>query len=73
MEKLLEILQDLHPEIDYDTCTTLIDEQFLDSLDIVTLISEISDAYDIDIPPQEIIPSNFNSMQALYKMIQKLS
>lgn len=73
MEKILELLQELHPEVDFETCTTLIDDSILDSLDIVTIISELSLEFDIEIPPQEIIPSNFNSAQALYEMVKKLS
>lgn len=72
MEKLREILEDLHEEYDYETCTTLIDDKLLDSLDIVTLISEIYSEFDVDVPPEEMIPENFNSMQAIYDMIQRL-
>jgi len=73
MEKVLEILQELHPEVDFETCTTLIDDSILDSLDIVTIISELSSEFDIEIPPHEIIPANFNSAQALYEMVKRLS
>lgn len=73
MEKVLEILKELHPEVDFETCTTLIDDSILDSLDIVTIISELSLEYDIEIPPQEIIPENFNSAKALYEMVERLS
>ena len=73
MEKLKEILEELHPEIDFEKCKTLIDDEYLDSLDIVNLIVEISDAFDIEIPPQDIIAENFNSMEALQKMIERLA
>ena len=73
MEKIIEILTELHPEVDFDTCTTLIDDQILDSLDIVTIISELSSEFDIEIPPQEIIAENFNSAKALYEMVERLS
>ena len=72
MEQLIEILQELHPEVDYDTCTTLIDAKILDSFDIVTLITEVSDAFDVRIPASEIIPENFNSAEALWAMIERL-
>ena len=72
MEELLEILQDLHPEVDYETCDTLIDEKILDSFDIVTIISEISENFDVVIPAEEIVPENFNSVQALYELIERL-
>ena len=72
MEELLEILQDLHPEVDYETCDTLIDDKILDSFDIVTIISEISENFDVVIPAEEIVPENFNSAQALYDLIERL-
>ena len=52
MEELLEILQGMHPEIDFESCETLIDDDILDSFDIVSLISDISDTYDITIPAE---------------------
>ena len=72
MEELLEILEDLHPEVDYDTETGLIDKAILDSFDIITIISEIADAFDVVVPAKEIIPENFNSAQALWNMITRL-
>ncbi|MBQ7918854.1 MAG: acyl carrier protein [Lachnospiraceae bacterium] len=72
MDELLEILQDLHPEVDYETCDTLIDDKILDSFDIVTIISEISENFDVVIPAEEIVPENFNSAQALYELIERL-
>ncbi len=70
--ELLEILEDLHPEIDFLTHTGLIDEKVLDSFDIVTLISEINESFDVVIPAEEIIPENFNSAMALYELICRL-
>ncbi|MBO5657292.1 MAG: acyl carrier protein [Agathobacter sp.] len=72
MEELLEILEDLHPEVDYDTETGLIDKAILDSFDIITIISEIADTFDVVVPAKEIIPENFNSAQALWNMITRL-
>ena len=71
-EKVLNILTDLHDDLDYSSITTLIDDHYLDSLDIVTLISELSDEFDIVIPPQEIVEKNFNSLDALCAMVEKL-
>ncbi len=72
MEELLEILKELHPEVDYETCTTLIDDKILDSFDIVSIISEVNEEYDVAIPAEEIVPENFNSAQALYALIERL-
>ncbi|NLJ41839.1 MAG: acyl carrier protein [Clostridiales bacterium] len=73
MEELLEILEELHPDIDFEECDTLIDENILDSFDIIALISEINLEFGISIPPDEIVPENFNSAQALYQLIERLS
>ena len=72
MEKLLEILNDLHPEVDFETNEELIDDGILDSLDIVTIVTEIDDKFDVTIPAEEIIPENFNSAKALMALITRL-
>lgn len=72
MEKVLEILKELHPEVDFDTCTTLIDDKILDSFDIVTLISELSEEFDVTIPVEDIVPENFNSAKAINDLIERL-
>lgn len=71
MDELLRILQNMHPEVDYEKCNTLIDDKILDSFDIITLIAEISDQLDISIPAEEIIPENFNSYAALSKLVAR--
>lgn len=72
MEPLMEILSDLHPEVDFETCTTLIDDKIIDSFDIVTIISEINEEYDVVIGAEHMTPENFNSAQALYNLILRL-
>lgn len=72
MEKLIEILNDLHSDVDFETEENLIDDGILDSMDIIALISEISDEYDVTITAKDIIPANFNSAKALYALIQRL-
>ncbi|MBR2696520.1 MAG: acyl carrier protein [Parasporobacterium sp.] len=72
MDELLEILQNLHPDVDFENETELIEGGILDSFDIVTLISEISETFDVTISAEYIVPENFNSAQALYELIQKL-
>ena len=73
MNELIEILENLHPEVDFETCTTLIDDKILDSFDIITIISEINEEFDVVVPAEEIIPENFNSAQALYGLVTRLS
>ena len=72
MEALLDILNELHPEVDFETETGLIDNKILDSFDIVTIVAEIDSEYDVQIPAVELIPENFNSAQALYALVEKL-
>ncbi len=72
MERLFEILEDIQPDIDYETCTDLIDGHHLDSLSIISLIAELEDEFDITIPAVEIVATNFNSAQAMWKMIERL-
>lgn len=72
MEELLEILEDLHPEVDFGTCEGLIDDKILDSFDIVSVIAEINERFDVTITADKITPENFNSAKALYALIQRL-
>lgn len=72
MEQLLEILREIQPNVDYDHCDTLIDGHFLDSLDILALVAEVEEVFDIIIPTVEIIPENFNSAARLWDLIQRL-
>ena len=72
MEALLEILNDLHPEVDFETEDGLIDNKILDSFDIVTIVAEIDAEFDVAIPAEELVPENFNSAKALYALIEKL-
>ena len=72
MEKLLKILSDLHPEIDFENNESLIDDGILDSLDIVSLVTEIYAEFDVTIPAEEIVPENFNSAKALMALITKI-
>lgn len=72
MEELLNILAELHPDVDFATEEHLIDDKILDSFDIVTLVAEIDSAFDVAIPAEELIPENFNSAKALYALVERL-
>lgn len=72
MDEILKILGEIKPDVDFTTETGLIDNAILDSFDIVQLIQELKDAFDIDISPAEIVPDNFNSAEALWNMVQRL-
>lgn len=72
MNELLRILEELHPEIDFSSHRTLIDDGVLDSFDIITLVAEIDDAFGVAIPAAALIPENFNSADALHALILHL-
>ena len=72
MEELLDILNEMHPDVDFEAEEALIDDGILDSLDIVSLISEISENFDVTITAKDIIPENFNSAKALWALIERL-
>lgn len=72
MDALLNILKELHPEVDFETCDTLIDDKILDSFDIISIITSVNTEYDVAIPAEEIIPENFNSAEALYDLVERL-
>ena len=72
MEKLLEILEEVKPGVEFKGKSDLMDSGELDSCDVITLVSELQDEYDIDIPVEEIVPENFNSVDEIYKLVQKL-
>lgn len=70
MNELLEILENLHPDVDFTSNKELVDAGILDSFDIVTIVSDIADTFDVTISADEIIPENFNSASALYALIE---
>lgn len=72
MEKLLKILNELHSDVDFENTEDLVDEGILDSLDIVTLVTEIDAEFGVTIPAEEIIPENFNSAKALMALITRI-
>lgn len=72
MDELMEILEDLRPDVDFTVEKALIDDHVLESFDIVSLVGELTEAFDIEINPAELIPENFNSAEALWNMIERL-
>ena len=72
MERLIELLEEIKEDVDFENETALIDDGILDSFDILQIISSLNDEYDISIPASEIVPENFNSAKALWAMVQRL-
>ncbi|MBE6991444.1 MAG: acyl carrier protein [Ruminococcaceae bacterium] len=71
-EQLLAILKDIKPEVDFETATTLIDDNILDSFDIVTVVVELNDAFDIEVSVDDLVPENLNSVDAMIELINSL-
>ena len=72
MNELISILTELHDDVDFATETGLVENGILNSLDIVTLITEINDRFDVQIPAEEIMPEKFDSADALWALICRL-
>ena len=72
MDELMEILQELRPDVDFENETALITDGILDSFDIVALVGELNAAFDIEIKPNNLVPENFNSADAMLALIEKL-
>ena len=71
MEKLMGILRDIRPDLDFDTADKLIDNSILDSFDIIAIVAEINDAFDININVTDLLPENFNNALAIWTLIQR--
>lgn len=71
-EGLLKILEEMHPDTDIAACKGLVKDKILDSFDIITLITRIREEFDVVVPADRILPENFNSLDALEKMVQEL-
>ena len=72
MQKLLEILRDVNEDVDFENETALITDGILDSFDIVALVGELNDEFDIEIKPNNLVPENFNSAAAMLALVEKL-
>jgi acyl carrier protein len=72
MSVLLEILQEMHEDVDFETHVSLIDDNVIDSFDIITLIAEIDDRIGVTIPAEELVPENFNSYAAISALVSRL-
>lgn len=72
MEELIKILEDIKPGVDFENEESLIGDEILDSFDIVNLVTKLNDEFDIDITPADLVPENFETVEDIYNLIQKL-
>ncbi len=72
MKRLLDLLQEIRPDVDFESEQKLIDSKVLDSFDIVSIVSSINEEFDVDIDIDDLIPENFNSVKAMMSLIEKM-
>ena len=72
MDKLLEILKRVNPAVDFANCKSLVDDGILDSIDIVSIVSELEKEYSFEMDPDDIDPDNFQSIETIYEMLNKI-
>lgn len=72
MERLIELLQTLKPNVTFTKDTRLVDDKIFDSLGMISLVAEIANEFDVVISPMEIVPENFETVETLYEMIEEL-
>lgn len=71
-EQIIGILESIHPGVDYEVETKLIDARILDSLSIIGLVSELSFTFDVEIDVMDLVPENLNSVDAIVSLINEL-
>ena len=71
-EKVLAVLKSVKSDVDYENETEMVDGGILDSFDIIGIVSELNDAFDIDISFDEIEPENFNTLDAIVSLVESL-
>ena len=71
-DELMEILTEIRPDVDFENETSLIDDGILESMDIVSLVGELDDAFDVTVGVENLLPENFNSVDAMVKLIERL-
>ncbi len=71
-ERVLAILQEARDDVDFETEEALIDDGILDSFDIITIVGDLNDEFDIDITADELEPENFNTLEAIVALVESL-
>ncbi|MCL1914864.1 MAG: acyl carrier protein [Eubacteriaceae bacterium] len=72
MEKLVLMLAQMHPDVDFYNCASLIDDGIIDSFDIISLVADLNEEFEVSISAGDIVPENFNSAQALWELVSRL-
>ena len=72
MSELLDILHKVTSGIDYVNEKHLVSDELIDSLDVMTIVTEIFDEFDVEILPTDVVPENFESVEAMWQLIMRL-
>ena len=72
MDEVMRILEEARPDVDFEKETKLIDDEILDSFDIISIVGELNDEFDIEINVNDLLPENFNSAAAIFELVEKL-
>ena len=72
MDKLKQIMEEIRPDVDFENEKKLIDDGILDSFDIISIVSEVNEEFNVHINVNDLKAENFNSLEALYSLIFKL-
>ncbi len=73
MDRLIEILETLRPDVTFTAETKIVEDKIFDSLGMISLVAELSDEFDIEISPMDIVPENFATVETIWNMIEELS
>ena len=73
MEEIIEILEDLKPGVDFKSQQHLIDDHIIESMMMLQLVSALNDEFDVEITPKDLVPENYQTVDAIYALVQKLS
>lgn len=69
MEELMNILNGIRPDVDFETAVNLVTDGILDSFDIVSIVAEVNETFDVDIYAEDLVPENFDTAKAIYELI----
>ena len=72
MKELTEILENMRPDIDFTKEKSLVTDRLLESFDIISLVTKINDTFDVKVKPADLVPENFDTVEAMWAMIERL-
>lgn len=68
-EKILNMLKEIRPEFDFTSSSDFVEDGYLDSFDVVTIVSMIEEEFGVLIKGLDVLPENFSSVEAICKLV----